>query len=175
VHLQGTGFAPGREFDVAIDGVDFGQSNTNASGGFATPLSPGGLQRGESQHAYHLDASDGTSSARTTFTVTRRTGGRFLATSGNPHNLRAPFEIWGFTLDGSQRSVYLHYVKPSGGLRMTIALGHTTGQCGYMRTRRRRLFPFSPGSGSWTLQLDTQAGYSRHPGGPVTRIGVSIA
>jgi hypothetical protein len=174
VHIQGQGFAPNREFDVALDGVDFGQSNTSSAGGFSTSLIPGGLTFGVSQHVYHLDATDGTTGAGAAFTVTRRAGGRFLATRGNPHTLRAPFEIWGFALNGDSHTVYAHYVGPSGGLRTTVTLGQTGGQCGYLRTRRRSLFPFSAGSGSWTLQLDTSRSYSRHPAGPVARIGVTI-
>jgi hypothetical protein len=36
------------------------------------------------------------------------------------------------------------------------------------------VFPFAPTVGQWTIQVDTQRSYSRHPGGPVARIGVQI-
>jgi hypothetical protein len=123
---------------------------------------------------YHLEASDGTSTAGASFTITRKAGARFLASSGNPQTLRAPFEVWGFALDGRRQSVYLHYVKPSGGARTTIPIGHTGGQCGHMRTSSRRLFPFAPSVGTWSLQLDTQPSYSPSPAGPFARIGVRI-
>jgi hypothetical protein len=97
-----------------------------------------------------------------------------VASSGNPHTLRAPFEVWGFAPDGSRRTVYLHYVSPSGHHRTTVTIGHTGGQCGYLLTRGRRVFPFGPTLGSWTLQLDARARYARNPGRPVARIRVQI-
>src|SRR5207248_1324784 len=96
------------------------------------------------QHVDHLNATDGTQSADTTFTLTRPAQARFLAKRGNPNTLRAPFQVWGFALDGRVRAVYVHYVSPSGAMRQTVKLGKTGGQCGYLRTRRVRVFPFAP-------------------------------
>jgi hypothetical protein len=175
VRVTGTGFTAGRTFDVAIDGVDFGQSRTDATGAFSSSLVPGGLAAGVVQHVDHLDATDGTRGARTSFTLTRTAGARFLATSGNPNTLMAPFEVWGFALDGHRKRVFLHWVAPSGRVRETAALGRTRGQCGYLRTHRRRVFPFAPSLGSWTLQLDTRRRYVRHPSGPVARIRVRVS
>src|SRR5437763_399665 len=83
VHLFGGGFANRRVYDVTIDGVDFGQARTDATGQFATRLLPGGLGAGVVQHVEHVDVTDGTASAHTHFTLTRAAGARFLATSGN--------------------------------------------------------------------------------------------
>jgi hypothetical protein len=174
VHLRGSGFAPNRTYDVAIDGVDFGQATTDAGGSFSTFLLPGGLGGGVPQSVDRLDATDGTRSAATTFTLTRSAGARFLAASGNVHTLRTPFEAWGFALGGRPRALYLHYVTPSGRIRQTSRLGRAGGQCGYLRTRPRRLFPFSPSPGTWTLQVDTQPAFLRDPGGPVARIRVTV-
>jgi hypothetical protein len=174
VAVQGSGFAATQSFIVTIDGVFFGQSTTDSSGAFSTSLRPGGLGRNVAQHVEHIEATDGVSTALSTFTLTRRAGARFLASSGNPKTLRAPFEVWGFALNGSQRPVYLHYVSPSGRPAKTVSLGRTSGQCGYLRTARLRVFPFSPALGSWTLQLDTDRAYSHRPSGPVARIGVQI-
>jgi hypothetical protein len=174
VVVTGSGFAPARVFDVAIDGVDFGQSVTSDIGTFTAPLVPGGLPAGQPQHVDQLDASDGTTDARAAFTITRPPGFRILATSGNPQTLSAPLELWGYSMTGARKPVYLHYLAPSGSARSTSTLGRTTGQCGYLRTRNRPLFPFSPSAGTWTLQLDTHAGYGRRPSGPVARIRVSV-
>jgi hypothetical protein len=174
VSLRGGGFAPGRQFVVTIDWVYFGNSTTDTQGAFASTLRPGGLGAGVPQHVDHLVASDGIQSAAATFTLTRSPGARFLAPSGNPRTLRAPFEVWGFALDGRPRPVYLHFVSPSGRARQTVLLGNTGGQCGHLLTGPRRVFPFVPGAGSWTFQLDTQPRYAHKPGGPVARIGVQI-
>ncbi len=172
VGVTGSGFAPNRAFTVTIDGVSFGQSTTDASGGFSSTLVPGGLGAGVAQHVDHLVASDGSQKAGASFTLTRTTGARFLASSGNPNTLRAPFEMWDF---GTGHAVYLHYVAPSGHLRKTVRLGSAGGQCGYLKTRKRRVFPFTPSKGRWTFQIDTSHGYSHHPAAPVTRIHVKIS
>ncbi len=174
VSISGAGFAPLRPFTVSVDGVYFGQSTTDRGGGFATSLLPGGLPAGVAQHVDDLDATDGTSVASVLFTVTRKPGARFLAARGNPRTLRAPWEVWGFSRNGRRVPIYLHYIGPRGHLRSTTSLGLTTGQCGYMRTGRNRLFPFVPRPGTWTLQIDTTRTYSRRPAGPLARIGVRI-
>jgi hypothetical protein len=175
VSVTGSGFAAARPVDVSIDGVDLGQSTTDATGGFTGKLVPGGLGRGHAQGVDHLLASDGTSQANTTFTVTDRIGARFLVSRGNPLKLHAPFEVWGFSLSGARVPIYLHYVSPSGHSAKTISLGRTGGQCGYMKTANKQFFPFVPALGRWVLQLDSQKRYAHRPRGPVARINVRIA
>jgi hypothetical protein len=175
VALRGSGFAPSREYVVSIDDVYFGNNTTNSRGGFQSALRPGGLGAGVAQAVEHVEATDGTVAARTDFTLTRAAGARLLVAGGNPRTLRAPFQVWAFALDGRRRPVYLHYVSPSGAVTLTASLGAATGQCGYLLTASRRLFPFTPTTGGWTLQLDTRHGYARRPRGPVARIGVRIS
>jgi hypothetical protein len=185
VRITGSGFAASQPYEVAVDGVDFGLSTTDGSGGFSATLRPGGLGANVVQHVDILRASDGHAASYARFTLTRATGARILAGTGAPATLRAPFQVWGFALGGgkpapydiarSRQSVYVHYVNPRGHLKSTILLGATGGQCGYLRTPSRRVFPFVPGRGTWTLQLDTNAAYSSHPSGPTARIPVSVS
>ncbi len=177
VTVTGTGFGVSRTVDVSIDGVDLGQSTTDAGGAFQGKLVPNGLGRGQAQGVERLRASDGTSQgqAGTTFTVTDRIGARFLVSHGNPLGTHAPFEVWGFSMTGARLRVYLHYVAPSGSARRTISLGATGGQCGYLKTARKQFFPFVPSLGHWILQLDSHKRYARRPRGPVARIKVRIA
>jgi hypothetical protein len=174
VSVEGGGFAANRTFTVTIDDVYFGRSTTDANGAFSTSLRPGGLAANQPQLVEHLAASDGSTTAHTTFTVTRTPGARFLASGGDARTLKARFQVWGFSRAGRRLPLYLHYVSGSGRVHKTVSLGRTGGQCGYLLTRSRRVFPFAPSAGSWTLQVDTQHGYSRHPPGPVARIGVRI-
>lgn len=169
VTLTGSGFLPSSEYDVALDGVDFGQSTTDASGGFRTSFQPGGLAAGQAQMVERVDASDGASDPSTTFTLTRPTGALFGAGKGSSAGRRVPFQVWDF----GRAHVYLHYVH-AGAVARTVALGTTTGQCGYLRTAPRPLFPFTPGAGRWVLQFDSQRRYAAHPRGPVARLGVTI-
>ena len=175
VRFTGRGFAPARAYDVTVDGVDFGRAETDSAGSASDHIIPGGLPAGVPQSVDQLDISDGTSDATTTFTVTRSAGARFLASTGDPRTLSAPFQVWDFSPRGGAVDVYVHYVSPSGSNRSTTRLGRAGGQCGYLVTRRTRVFPFSPSTGTWTLQVDTHSGYARRPSGPVARIEVRIA
>jgi hypothetical protein len=174
VLVTGSGFAPGRTFDVAVDGVDLGRSTTTGIGEFTVSLRPGGLPSGWAQHVDRVDATDGVAAAQTRFTLTRPAGFIFLTSGGNPNSLRAPLELWGFSLTGARRQVYLHYVSPAGQPRSTVALGRTSGQCGSLLTPKRRVFPFVPTPGRWTLQVDTRPAYLKSPGRPVARIHIQI-
>jgi hypothetical protein len=176
VRVIGSGFAPRRQYDVAIDGVDFGQGTTNASGGFTSPsLIPGGLAAGQVQHVAALNVTDGTHTAQGKFTVTRTPGARLLKPSGTTvKTLSGPFQVWGFALGNTHKSVYLHYVTPAGSARQTVKLGRISGQCGYLLTSSRRVFPFTPSTGGWVLQVDTHPAYASRPGGPVGRIFITV-
>jgi hypothetical protein len=173
--LTGTGFAPSRTYLVTLDDVIFGGGSTNASGGFSASFRPGGLGANYAQLIDTVEATDGGSTAGATFTETRPTGARFLAAGGNPRTLKAPFELWDFSRAGAPLPVYLHYITPTGGVRRTVSLGRTGGQCGYLKTTPRRVFPFVPTPGTWTFQLDTHRQYRRSPPGPIARIKVGIA
>jgi hypothetical protein len=174
VALHGAGFAPSRAYVVSLDGVYFGQDQTDATGAFATSLSPGGLSAGDAQVVDQLEATDGSSTATASFTVTRAPGARFLAPTAGRTPTKLPLEVWDFSPRGARRSVYIHYLTPAGAPDRTVTAGHTTGQCGYLRTRPRPIFPFTPSSGTWTLQLDTHRSYARRRAAPVARIRVRI-
>ncbi|MDQ6744637.1 MAG: hypothetical protein M3Z27_01240 [Actinomycetota bacterium] len=175
VHLTGARFAPQRQFDLTLDGVDFGQSISDGVGGFKVTTVPGGLPAGVAQHVEHADASDGIIDASTGFTLTRPPGARFLATIGSLQTLRAPFQVWGFSRSGARLPVYVHYVSPGRRVRDTVSLGNTSGQCGSLHTRTVALFPFAPGPGVWTLQIDTVSRYRPQPVGPVSRLRVRVS
>jgi hypothetical protein len=176
VHLNGVGFAPSRSYVVTLDGVYLGSSTTDTQGGFAIPVHPGGLPAGTAQHLDKIRVTDGTSSASSVFTVTRPAGARIATSSGStPQSLHASFHVWGFSLIGSPQPVYVHYIRPSGREQARRFLGTTGGQCGFINTPSRRLFPFHVTPGRWTIQVDTQQAYTHHSDGPAIRIGVTIA
>jgi hypothetical protein len=185
VAITGSGFAASRMYDVAVDGIDFGLGTTDALGGFTASLIPGGLGANIVEKLHVLSATDGTSVTSTRFTVTRTTGARILAGTGTAAKLRVPFQVWGFALVNGKPSptatsatrvpVFVHYVNPRRKLIMTLALGRTRDPCGYLKSVPKRLFPFAPGRGLWTLQVDSTSSYSKHPTGPVARIRLRVS
>jgi hypothetical protein len=176
VRLSGQGFTPSSTYVVTLDGVYLGQRSTDAQGNFAIPVHPGGLPAGAAQHVDHVKVSDGTNNGNATFTVTRPAGARILAAGGsNPQSIRVRFQVWGFSLAGASRQVYVHYVDPSGSQQARTLLGRVGGQCGYFTFPSQRLFPFSVSRGTWTLQFDTHKSYSSHPSGPAPKIPVTVA
>ena len=60
-------------------------------------------------------------------------------------------------------AVYVHYVDPRGKVRRTVvARGTGVTPCGTIaRSKLRKLFPFNPRRGTWTLQFDTNKTYRR--------------
>lgn len=175
IQLSGVGFESGRTYVVTIDGVYLGSRTTDSTGSFTVPLRPGGLPAGAAQHLDNLEVTDGTTSAQTSFMLTRSPGVRITNVAGGPRSLTGRFLVWGFSRTGVSLPLYLHYVGPSGNVRKTVALGTARGQCGYLRTGRRRVFPFSVSPGAWTLQVDTRPSYARHPVGPRVRIRAVIS
>jgi hypothetical protein len=175
VAIAGSGFSASAPYDLSIDGVDFGQSLTNAKGAFRASVIPGGIGAGQTQIVDRLGASDGQHRAGATFTVTRATGALFGAGSGSSPRRTVPFRVWDFAPSGPPVHVYLHYVAPSGAAAATVALGTTTGQCGALVTRPLELFPFTPTVGTWTLQFDTARRFAPKPTGRVARLEVAIS
>lgn len=174
VQLSGSGFGPYRSYVVSIDGVYLGSRYTDGTGSFSVPLHPGGLPAGAAEHYDTVEVTDGTTSAQTNFTVTRRAGFRIASVAGDVQSLTGRFVVWGFSLGGDIKPIYLHYLAPSGKLRKTVSLGMTRGACGYLRTARRRVFPFEVSAGTWVLQVDTQQPYSSQAPGPRVQIRVVI-
>lgn len=175
VQLSGSGFGPYRSYVVSIDGVYLGSRYTDGTGSFSVPLHPGGLPAGAAEHYDPVDVTDGTTSAQTSFMLTRSAGFRIANLRGSGvGTLAGRFVVWGFSLTGVTKPVYLHYLSPAGKLRKTTWLGTTRGACGYVRTPVRRIFPFNASAGTWTLQVDTQQPYSRRAPGPRVRIRVVI-
>ena len=175
--LSGSGFARSSQLAVTVDGVLFTPSpSADSNGSFSIHLHPGGLPAGIAQHTDHVAVDDGTcDTASTSFTLTRPALALLTGVQKTSRGETGRFKIWGFSLDGSAREVYLHYVATSRRAHRTVALGSTRGACGWMVSKRELFVPFSQSRGTWALQVDTRRSYARHPDGPVTGIRVGIA
>jgi hypothetical protein len=167
VTWAGSGFTPGGLFQAALDGatLDAGSGTVDAAGaaagGFAAPSLNAVIAPGTMRHTFRLTVLEGANAPTTSFTVSKLRAS-FTPAAGNPRTLRVRFVLHGFGLAGaSAPAIYAHYVRPSGRVRTTVRLGSGKGACGALTTKRRRLFPFAPTRGTWTLQFDTARAYVR--------------
>jgi hypothetical protein len=181
LQLTAAGLTPRTPLTVALDGRtlsyrDGTAPETDVAGMFESSFATPALAPGVAQQRHVLAVADGRHRPRTRFTVSRPTGGDFQPSSGNPRTLRARFSVWGFALVGgvAQARVWLHWLDPAGSVHATAALGVTGGDCGTLTTAPRRVFPFDPEAGRWTLVLDTQRRYRMQSDGPRARIPVNV-
>jgi hypothetical protein len=167
VTVTGAGFDPGQPYQLTLDGrpLTGGAGTVDDSGAVSGTFVPPDVVTGHNEQPHTLGVSEGANAASTTFTVTKFFAD-FSPGRGNPVTLRVRFSAFGFGLVQADpltpvaKTVYLHYVRPTGKLGRTVALGRTRGPCGHIaRTSRRRLFGFAPEAGTWNLQFDTNAAY----------------
>lgn len=181
LRMNATGLAPNAPLTVSLDGQALRYRNgatpsSDAAGAFASSFATPALAPGLEQRRHRLSVSDGTHKPRARFTVTRPPGADFEPSGGSPQTLRAHFSVWGFALDGGapRVRVWLHWIGPRGSVRATAALGTTGGDCGALTTGLRRVFPFAPAPGRWTLLFDTHRRYAVHASGPRAKIPVRV-
>jgi hypothetical protein len=159
------GFEPGAAYTLRIGGA-LARSGTVGPGGAVTGR---GLRvpaaRGR-QRAVRVTLSDGTTSASAVIYTTP-----FDARLDFLGGLQVRMLVNGF---GPQRAVFLHYVSPAGVAARTVGLGQTTGACGSLASPPQAIFPFVPGPGTWTLQVDVHRSYRARPPAPVVRIEVLV-
>jgi hypothetical protein len=162
VVLKGAGYAPLAQVNVLLGDRQLGTAAADANGSFQNKFTTPRLPAGQREAVYTLTATDQVNTASTRYRSTK-VFADFSPGAGNPRRLRVRFSVAGFGLARPQASVYLHYVRKSTGhVRRTIRLGTARGTCGVIRrTKLRRLFPFTPPSGTWILQFDTFKRYTR--------------
>jgi hypothetical protein len=180
VRMTASGLVPQAPLTVALDGQplkyrDGTLPTASDAGSFESSFAAPTLATGVPQLRHSLSVDDGTQRARTRFTVTRPPGASFAPAVGNPKTLRARFSVWGFALDsGRDGPLWMHWVSPTGAVRSNAALGITRGDCGMLTTAPRRVFPFDPDTGRWTLAIDTHRRFSVQPNGPRAKISVTV-
>ncbi|MCU0314383.1 MAG: hypothetical protein MUC84_10030 [Solirubrobacteraceae bacterium] len=168
VIVSGTGFTPGGNVNVLLDGkiidVKPAAADGTISGRYPVPKPP---QGGPTAHdrAYQLLLQQDGVLAQTSFRAVDVFGDVTLG-SGDPRRMRVRFSAFGFAArqpaGAAMPALYVHYVDPRGKLRRTVPLGRAQGPCGTIRrTALKRLFPFAPRNGDWTFQFDAQKKYKR--------------
>jgi hypothetical protein len=164
---RGEGFTPNATVTFSMSGRALGTTTANPAGAFATRFNAPALASGQFKATRTLTLSDGTNQAAAVLNL-RRLAADFLPSGGDPTTLRVRFYVFGFgplltiqSLSTSQ-PVYEHVFDPRGRRRATFLVGRTSGDCGDMRTTRRRILPFMPINGRWRFVFTTKRRYSRN-------------
>jgi hypothetical protein len=165
VVVSGSGFAPNAPLRLTLGGrplggtVVSGPAGTFAAG-FSAPAITG------FRETRTLVVGDGATTAAAPLRLSRLAAD-FLPATGNPLTLRVRFYVYGFgpLLAALRRSVrqpvYMHVFRPNGRRRAVFFMGFTTAPCGYLRTGRRPILPFTPEDGRWRYAFTTHRRYSR--------------
>lgn len=158
VDFVGVGFRRGAPYRATVAGRQVAHGKVTRSGDLAGSFTaPVPARSGPGERMFTLRLSDGVRSATTRIRTTIF-GADFKPSRGDPANLRVSFLAFDF---GRAKTIFLHYLRPNGTLRLTVRLGRTRGPCGTLRTAKRRAFPFTAPPGNWRLQFDTQHSYRR--------------
>jgi hypothetical protein len=173
VAYVGAGFAPGAQVRVSLDGRPLATLTATPAGAFRGPRfrAP---PAGPLQRVHRLTASDGASTAQTAFLTT--TLSAELVPAGPSRSLLVRFRLRGFIPPdpAAPPPVHLHYVSPRGRPVRSQRLDPPGGPCGTVTTKPRRLFPFRPAPGTWTLQLDLRPAYARRAPPPAARLAIPV-
>ena len=169
--VTGTGYTANEAVNLMVGGGIVGVATADAAGNVRTTFpvpAPPLTGKSKNDQGYEMSLVQGGLTATTAFR-TARVVGDFSPSNGRPTTLRVRFSAFGFgvaTAAGQPMpTVYVHYVDPRRKVRKTISLGAGTAPCGTIaKTALRRLFPFNPRSGKWTLQFDTNPVYHRGTG-----------
>lgn len=169
----GSGYPPSSLILLSSGDVTVGSAVSDASGNFRQKYQiPGPPDTGKNAHEQQFtfaatDNVDSSITASTTFSTAHVFGDYSVVSGGsNPYKMRVRFKAFGFGAGLAAGTpappVYIHYVNPRGKVKRTISIGQGSGVCGSIRTSKvRRLFPFKPTRGKWTLQFDTRKTYKR--------------
>jgi hypothetical protein len=164
---RGEGWAPNAPVSLTIGGAPIGvPAGTNAAGDLAVAFSAPALPDGQFKATRTVAASDGAHQASTPVSLRVLAADFFPTTTQNAATQRVRFLVFGFgpllTAFGrsTAQTVYMHVFQPGGRKRGTFNVGRTSGACGDLRTRRRKILPFGLKNGTWTYRFSTAKRYS---------------
>jgi hypothetical protein len=151
--LSGSGFTPGGQASVTLDGQDLGAVPTDAAGNFTAPLNIGTLKGVGTRTLIATDAANPANVAQASFL------GSALAVTVKPRNGAAGRKLRikasGFT---TGKRLYAHVVR--GKYRHNVFIGKLKGPCRTAKVKRRVL-PAGLAPGIYTVQFDTKRRYAK--------------
>jgi len=169
VPVRATGFTPGEQVNVAIDGVVVDTATALPEGNVEGQVTAPYQERGERPFTLTLTETDHPTNSASAVSRVAALSFRLKPRNSAPSK-RVRFIGRGFT-DGD--FVYAHYVR-KGKLRKTVLLGAAQGPCGRIDVRRRQIPIDRPATGRWTLQVDNQKRYSTQPASVFVRWAINV-
>jgi hypothetical protein len=170
VLVQASGFTPGANVDVFIDGVPVQRGvevlqDGTVSGQVDAPY------QGFGERTFTLTATERETPTNTASTTSRVTA---LDMRLRPRRTRPQRQVRfigrGF-IDGPE--VFGHYLRGEK-LRKTVSFGAPEGPCGRVDVKRRQIPVRNPRVGRWMLQVDNQAEYSAAPPGVSVEVPITV-
>jgi hypothetical protein len=151
--LNGSGFTPGGQASITLDGQDLGAVPTDAAGNFSAPLNIGALKGVSKRTLIATDAANPANVAQAQFL------GSALAVTVKPRNGAAGRKLRikasGFT---TGKRLYAHVLR--GKYRHNVFIGKLKGPRRTAKVRRQVLPPgLAPGI--YTVQFDTKRRYAK--------------
>ncbi|MCX6385035.1 MAG: hypothetical protein NTV40_00100 [Solirubrobacterales bacterium] len=164
LEVVGSGYRPKVAFKLLLNGRVASRGITTTTGDISGIVKLPRISRASGQRSFEIRLTDGRR------TATRRIFATAIWADYEPAvtslRQRVTFSGNGF---GPNKTLFLHYVSPSGKLRRTLRLGESAGVCGRLEVANREVFDgFTPEAGRWRLQFDTRATYVRGPRPSVT-------
>lgn len=170
VAVGGRGFTPNSLVDVSIDGVvTVSGAQVDAAGNLPGFVKAPYVKTGERN--FSITITEQGNPAQTVTATSKVTALRVdvRPTRARPSS-RITFSGRGFT--GPRRAVWAHYVK-GNRVKKSVKLAVSSGPCGTFKVKRRQ-FPFNPGTGRWTVQMDQQKRYSKKPNSVFVRLRIDV-
>lgn len=156
VEVSGTGFTPGAEIGLQVDGNTAGRAVADGAGAIRTTVQAPLQEKGERD--FTLTATDPSFGA-----VLLTTKVTALTVKVTPSRAKPTQKVTisgrGFTMPGA---AYAHYTR-AGRDRKTVRLAKPKGACGTFRTRRRQFPMRRPSTGLWILRVDQEKRYRAEP------------
>lgn len=156
VDLAGTGFTPGAEVGLMVDGNVAGRAVADGGGAIRAAVQAPLQEKGERD--FTVTATDPSQGSVVLTTKVTALSVRVTPTKARPTQ-RVTITGRGFTLG---RSVYAHYTR-AGKDRKTVRLARPAGPCGTFKTRRRQFPMRRPATGLWILRIDQAKRYRTTP------------
>jgi hypothetical protein len=169
--LDGEGFTPNAFLEMRVDGDLVSTEQADPLGYLGPMESVSAPYQPEGQRTFQVSIAE---QGNPLNVVTRTTRVTALDVDLRPASAKPSRVIrWSGRGFMAQRRIHAHYIY-RGRSRKTVVLGRPSGPCGTFSVRRRQ-FPFTPRTGTWTVQVDQDARHRSRPRSNYVRLAIIVS